>query len=144
MRTLRSACYAGVLMTILYGNGDNGFLSECQGKNSVDEFKNCISQKNTSFIRDINLESYEQATLLTSINSAQIIIPKDGSLGLKKPYNPTFQLNPLFTYRFCLYDKDFFLSVSNPFIIPRTCVTVGANSSVIKIPVKVGRTVLRN
>ena len=131
-------CFSGVFFTILSGNGKNGYLSQCKGKNSIDEFKNCILKKNTSFIRGIDLQSYEQATVLTDMTSAQIIIPEDGSVGLRNFYSrPTFHLDPLFVYRVCLYDKDFLLPVSNPFIIPRTCVTVGANTSVIRIPVKV-------
>ena len=126
-------------MTILSGSGNNGLLSECLGKNSVDEFKNCILQKSNPLIRDISLESYKRATFLTPINAAQIIIPEDGSVGFRILYSrPTFHLDPLFVYRVCLYDKDFLLPVSNPFIIPRTCVKVGANSSVVGIQIKVG------
>ena len=129
-------------MTTTSGNGENGFLSDCLGKNSVDEFKNCILQKKYPLIKGIDLESYEQLTFLTDKTSAQIILPEDGSVGLRYKYKPTFSLHPLFAYRFCLYDKDFLLSVSNPFIIPRTCVTVSVNTSIIRIPVQV-RTVLR-
>ena len=130
--------FSGVFMTILSGNGGNGFLSKCLGKNSVNEFKNCISQKSNPFIRGISLDSYKQATFLTNMTPAQIIFPEDGSVGLRNLHNPTFSLNPLLVYRLCLYDKDYLLTISNPFIIPRTCVTVSANSSVIRIPVKVG------
>ena len=128
-------------MTTTSGNGENGFLSNCLGKNSVDEFKNCILQKKYPLIKGIDLKSYKQATFLTHKTSAEIIFPEDGSVRLRDLYKPTFSLDPLFEYRFCLYDKDFLLSVSNPFIIPRTCVTVSVNTSVIKIPVQV-RTVL--
>ena len=129
--------FSGVFLTILSGIGKNGFLYECLGKNSVDEFKNCILQKSYPFIKGIDLESYKQATFLTDMTFAQIIFPEDGAVRLKNLYKPTFSLDPLFSYRFCLYDKDFLLPVSNPFIIPRTCVTVNANSSVLVIPIKV-------
>ena len=125
-------------MSILSGSGDDGFLSQCQGKKSVAKFKDCIMQSSSSFIRDISFESYERATILTDKTSAQIIIPEDGSVKLKKNmYKPTFKLEPLFSYKFCLYDKDFLLSVSNPFIIPRKCLTIKANSSVVGIPIQV-------
>ena len=133
--------FLGIFLTILSGNEDTGFLSKCLGKNSVNEFKTCILQENIYFIRGINLESYKQTTFLTEKTSAEIIIPKNGSVGFRNLYKPTFNLDPLLVYRLCLYDKDFLLSISNPFIIPRTCVTVSANSSVMRIPVKVGMNV---
>ena len=135
---------AGVFLSVSSGNWDNGFLSDCQGQKSVDEFKNCILQKSKPFIRNISLESYTQTTVLTDIISAQTIIPEDGTVGLKKPSEPTFHLNPLHGYKFCLYDKDFLLSVSNPFIVPRTCVIVSANSSAVGIPIQVKGCCLEN
>ena len=127
-------------MTILSGNGAYGFLYECQGKNSVDEFKDCILQKHTSFIRNISFESFEQATHLNDYTSAQIIFPKDGSVGFKQNiHKPTFHLDPLFEYTICLFDKDFLLAVSNPLIVPRSCATVSENSSYAGISLKVGR-----
>ena len=126
-------------MSIVSGNGDVGFLSECRGKISVDEFKTCILQKSTSFIRNISLVSYKQAAFLSEITSAQIVIPEDGSVGLKQDlFKPTFHLDPLFTYMICLFDKDFLLSVSNPLIVTRNCAPVSANSTFAGITIKVG------
>ena len=131
-------CYAGLLLSILSGDGANGFLSECRGKISVDEFIKCILEKNTTFIKEISLESYKQATHLNLYTSYQMILPKDGTVGVKQStYKPTLHLNPLFVYVFCLFDKDSLLYVSNPLIVPRSCVTKNKNSSYFGISVKV-------
>ena len=94
-------------------------------------------QRNTTFIREISLDSYKQATHLNLYTSYQMILPKDGTVGVKVTYKPTLHLNPLFVYVFCLFDKDSLLYVSNPLIVPRSCVTVNANSSYFGISVKV-------
>ena len=131
--------YKGMFLSILSGTGANGNLyAECGGKETVEDFKTCILQKSDSFIRDINLKSFRQATHLNKYTATQMIFPEDGSVGLKQTYKPTIMLNPLFEYIFCLFDKDFLLFISNPLIVPRSCLTISQNSSFIQIPLKVG------
>ena len=119
-------------MSIKSGNGNLGYLYECRGTKTIDEFKKCILQKSVPYIRYISLKSYKQATHLNHYTSYQSIIPKDG-------YLPTLNLDPLYSYVFCLFDKDFLLYVSNPLIVQRSCITVSANSSFVGITLKVGK-----
>ena len=129
--------YKGVFLVNI--NGAHGTLyAECQGKKIVEDFKTCIMHKSDSFIKAINLKSYKQETHLSKFVKFQMIFPEDGSVGLKQTYKPTIMLNPLFEYIFCLFDKDFLLFISNPLIVPRSCLTISQNSSFIQIPLKVG------
>ena len=84
------------------------------------------------------MKSYKQATQLNGYAAAQMIFPEDGSVGVKQTYKPTLQLDPSFQYSLCLFDKDFLLYVSNPLIVPRSCIKISQNSSFIPIPIKVG------
>ena len=119
-------------------NGAHGNLfGECGGKKIVEDFKSCILNKSDSFIRGINLKSYKQETHLNRFQKFQMILPEDGSLGVKR-IKPTFHLDPLFVYLFCLFDKDFLLYFVNPLIVPRSCMKIRQNSTFTPIVMKVG------
>ena len=121
-------------------NGAHGNLyAECHGKKIVEDFKTCVMQKSDYFIKAINLKSYKQETHLTKFLKLQMIFPEDGAVGIKKT-KPTLNLDPLFEYIFCLFDKDFLLYIINPFIVPRSCIKIGQNSTFTPIAVKVGVT----
>ncbi len=124
-------------MSILSGGGANGALAECQGKIYVKEFKECTSNKSNPFVKDVGLDAYKQATFLIRWTSSQMIIPEDGSVGVKQIFKPTLSLNASFVYVFCLFDKDFLLYVSNPLIVPRSCMRISANTSYLLVSIKV-------
>ena len=84
------------------------------------------------------MKSYKQATLLNTYRAAQMIFPEDGSVGVKQTYKPTLHLDPSNPYSLCLFDKDFLLYVSNPLIVPRSCIKIRQNSSFTPITIKVG------
>ena len=131
--------FKGVFLSIFSGIGAHGFIYDCLGREFVEDFKTCIQKKRDSFIRDISLKSYRQATHLNKLTAAQLIFPEDGSVGVKKQfYKPTLTLDPLFLYVVCLFDKDLLLFVSNPLIIPRSCIKISQNSSYVPITIKVG------
>ena len=130
--------WKGVFLSILSGSGAHGYLYECRGQKTVEDFKTCILQKSDSFIKDIGMKSYRQATYISGYAAAQMIFPEDGSIGVKQTDKATLKLDPLFQYIFCLFDKDFLLFVRNPMIVLRSCIKISQNSSFTPIPIKVG------
>ena len=83
------------------------------------------------------MSSYIQALHLNGYAAAQMIFPEDGTVGVKQTNIPTLKLDPSFQYIFCLFDKDFLLFVSNPLIVPRSCIKIAKNSSITPIPIEV-------
>ena len=128
--------YEGLFLSILSLGGASGPLMECQGK-TVEEFEECISKRSNPFVRNVSLDSYKQETYLNLWTSSQMIFPEDGSVGVKQMLTPTLNLNASFVYVFCLFDKDFLLYVTNPLLVPRSCVRISENISYFGITIKV-------
>ena len=129
--------YEGLFLSILSLGGASGPLMECQGKISVKEFEECITKKSNPFVRNVSLDSYKQETYLNLWTSSQMIFPEDGSVGVKQVLKPTLNLNASFVYVFCLFDKDFLLFLTNPLLVPRSCVRISENISYFGITIKV-------
>ena len=107
---------------------------------SVEEFQACLEQSKikTPLIKYIGIESFNKQLHLNSFATMDMILPEKGSIGLKRDlHNPTFELDSGYTFLLVLFDKDFFIFISNPLIVPRSVVTVFSNSSFITVGLKV-------
>ena len=68
-----------------------------------------------------------------------MILPCNGSIGAMRDWrNPTFELDPAYTFLLALFDKDFFLFVTNPLIVHRSVLKVFSNTSQVLVGIKVG------
>ena len=107
---------------------------------SVEQFQECLEQSKikTPLIKSIGIESFNKQMHLNSFVTMDMILPEKGSIGLKRNLqNPTFKLDSGYTFLLILFDKDFFIFISNPLIVPRSVVRVFSNSSFITVGLKV-------
>ena len=132
---------AGILFAVLSGANHFYFKENCVEKiKSVEEFQECLkkSRKKIPFIKNVGLESFNEHILLNPFNSMDMILPENGSIGIKRKFdNPTFKLNPGYSFVIALFDKDFFIYVSNPLIVQRSVLNFRQNSSLLMVGIKV-------
>ena len=121
------------------GNGEAIFNKVCRKKKSVEEFKICMDQNTKLFIKQINIKSFKHEILPSSFFTAQMIFPKDGSIGSNKTdyETPTLRLDPSFEYVLRFFDKDFFLYLNNPLIVQRSTLRIKRNSTFLHVHLKV-------
>ena len=131
----------GILFGILSGANHFYFKENCVEKiKSVEEFQECIkkSRKKIPFIKNVGLKSFNEHILLNTFNSMDMILPENGSIGIKRKFtDPTFVLDPGYSFVLALFDKDFFIYVSNPLIVQRSVLNVRSNSSWLTVGIKV-------
>ena len=118
---------------------------DCLGKESVEDFRNCINEIDLTFVNTVNIESFIQEQHINYWGVNQIIIPSDGSIQNKgitqtntgKVIPPTLTLNSTYEYNLYLFDRDSFLPLRNPAIIERSFIRIRANSSIVIVYLKV-------
>ena len=132
--------FLGILLIISDGATSTLLSDKCYGKESVADFKKCVSQISPPFITEVNVGSYEQRLHVNPYFTSQIIIPSDGSIGTSlNNGSATLHLNPSYAYYLYLFDQDFFLYISNPNIVQRSLLKIRSNSSFICVFIKVSR-----
>ena len=130
----------GITFAITSGHNHLFYKENCVAKNkTVDDFKVCVDQSTTEvpFMKDVGIESFDKQVNLNSHYLYDMIFPNNGSIGMKRRFNPTFRLDPGYEFILLLFDKDFFFFVSNPLLVPRSVVTVYPNTSHVLVGLKV-------
>ena len=130
-----------MLFAVLSGANHLYFKENCVEKfKSVEEFQECIkkSREKIPFIKNVGLKSFNEQILLNTYNSMDMILPENGSIGIKRKQftNPTFLLDSGYSSVIALFDKDFFIYVSNPLIVQRSVLNVRPNSSYLMVGIK--------
>ena len=124
---------AGILFTILSGDNQNFFRENCVLKNiSFEDFKACVrkSRIKTPLIKSVGIESFEEQLHLNQYAVSEMILPYNGSIGDKWDLNnPTFKINSSYSFGLALFDRDYFLYVSNPLIVHRSVTKVLSSTS---------------
>ena len=126
-------------MGILSGDNYTLYRDYCVGKNrSLEDFQECLWKSKIPLIQNVRMNSYKQYLSLNSYSANDMILPYNGSIGvIRDPRYPTFELNSAYTYLLALFDKDFFLYLTNPLIIHRSVLKVVSNTSQILVGIKV-------
>ena len=130
---------SGMCFVITSGSNHLFYRENCVAKNmSHDDFKQCVNQSTTktSLMKYNGLESFHNQVYLNSYYHIDMLFPENGSIGVGRK-NPIFKLDPGYKFIIMLFDKDLFLFVSNPLIVPQTFLTVHPNTSNVFIGLKV-------
>ena len=127
-------------MSILSGDKHLLFNSNCVGNNkSLEDFQACVEKSKIPLIQNLRMNSYKQHLFLNAYSVSDMILPCNGSIGAMRDWrNPTFELDPAYTFLLALFDKDFFLFVTNPLIVHRSVLKVVSNTSQVLVGIKVG------
>lgn len=137
--TTNSGC-AGILLSVLSGDNYLDYRYNCVGKNkSLKAFQTCVMESKTPLIKNVGMNSYKQHLHLNSYSVSYIILPDNESIGVKRDFskNPTFELNPAYSFVLALFDQDYLLFVSNPLVVHRSVIKVHSNSSNLMVGIKV-------
>ena len=127
-------------MGILSGDNNLLFRDNCVGKNkSLEDFQECLRKSKVPLIQNVRMNSYKQYLSLNEYSATDMILPYNGSIGVIRDWRyPTFELDSAYSFLLALFDKDFFLYVTNPLIIHRSVLKVVSNTSQILVGIKVG------
>ena len=118
-------------------------MDNCVLKNiSFEDFKACVrkSRIKTPLIKRVGIKSYKEQLHLNRYSVYDMILPYNGSIRDKWDLNnPTFKLNSSYTFVLALFDRDYFLIVSNPSIVHRSVMKVlsSTSPSVLKVEIEV-------
>ena len=135
----------GMMFTITSGKNKYFFRENCVEKNiSYKDFEECIreSKIKTPLIKSFGIKSFRKQLYLNSYHVSDMIFPYNHSIGVKRDLkNPTFQLNPAYTFVLFLFDIDYFLYVTNPLIVHRSMMKVSSTTtpSILMLGIEVSR-----
>ena len=121
------------------GANHNYYRENCVKIKSVREFQECINKnrKKVPFLKNVGIKSYNKQVLLNPFASMDTILPENGSIGIKREFSkPTFEVDAGYSFVMALFDKDFFIFVSNPLIVQRSVLNVLPNSSFLMVGIK--------
>ena len=114
----------GILFVKLSGENNHFFKENCVEKNiSYEDFETCVTQNKmkTPLIKSVGIKSFKKHLYLNSMTVLDMILPYNHSIGFKVDFsNPTFLLNPTYTFALIFFDRDYFLYVTNPLIVHRS------------------------
>ena len=123
--------FTGMLFTILSGENQHFFMENCHGNISYKDFEACVreSRIKTPLIESVGITSFKKQLHLNSFSVLDIILPFNNSIGVKGDLNnPTFKLNPAYTFSIVFFDRDYFLYVTNPLIVHRSMFQVSSTA----------------
>ena len=135
----------GILFVKLSGENNHFFKENCVEKNiSYEDFETCVTQNKmkTPLIKSVGIKSFKKQLYLTSYGVSDMIFPYNHSIGVKRDLkNPTFHLNPAYTFVLFLFDIDYFLYVTNPLIVHRSMMKVSSTTtpSILMLGIEVSR-----
>ena len=122
-------------MLFVKSSGENNhfFKENCVEKNiSYEDFETCVTENKikTPLLKSVGIRSFKKHLYLNSLTVLDMILPYNHSIGFKMDFNnPTFVLNPAYTFALIFFDRDYLLYVTNPLIVHRSMLKVSSTTT---------------